>query len=147
MKKLALIGFVLGALAFALSSHAQLVAVPPQSSPTPQKASLTWTFPTTGLPAGTVPCTSSFQCVVKVYRFSGTATSSDISSPNWTLASTTVAQATSYTDSPGAGTWSYTIEAVAVSNGNNSAPSNIVVLTLTVPPVPAPPSATGSAGF
>ena len=123
------------------------VSVPPQSTPSPQKANLTWTIPTTGLPSGTVACSTTQQCIFKVYRFSGTATSSDLSSPTWTLATTTSAQASAYTDNPGAGTWSYVIEAVFVSNGNNSGPSNIVVLTLTNPPVPAPPSATGSAGL
>ena len=144
LRKLMLIGVIL----FGISHHAfGQVSVPPQSTSTPQKANLTWNYPSTGLPAGLVACTSSAQCVAKIYRFAGTATSADLSSQNWTLATTTTAQATSYTDSPGAGTWSYVVEAVMVSNGNNSAPSNIVVLTLTNPPVPAPPVLAGGAGF
>lgn len=124
---------------------AQLVAVPTASNPAPQQAKLTWSPGTAG--AGQVQCGTANPCTWAVYRFSGTATTANLTQASWTLVTTTAQNATAFTDSPGAGTFSYVVVPTLVSDGLNGGPSNIVVLTLTVPPVPAPATAAGSAGL
>lgn len=148
MKKFALAIASL-ALAFAIATpvHAQtgLVAVPSATASTTPLVSLTWQ---TGTATGTqVQCSATFQCDYAIYRIAGTCPTQITGVTAWTAVGTTAANVLAYKDTTVAAStqYSYVVEAIAVTGGANSDPSNCTTVTTKAnPQVPAPPVVTGS---
>lgn len=123
------------------TAHAQTITLKGAASPGLAVA-LTWDAPVaTGSLVGCDPTT--YICVYDVYRLPGVCPTTLVGSPGWTFIATTADSALDYTDATVGPltTYSYVVEAVLVSDSQNSNPSNcITVTTPALPLVPAPPT-------
>lgn len=135
MRKLSIIvtlGWLVALLATAFA-NAQTVQLP---SATPSSVTVPWTLPSSD---PTTSCTSTQQCIMSVYRQTGTCPSVLVGSTGWTLVGTSSANATQYIDnttSPNT-TYAYTVEASPVGATTTfSGPANCQSIKTPFHPAP-----------
>jgi hypothetical protein len=141
MKKLCLaLASLAASLLFCVNVQSQTITLKGASTPTLSVA-LTWTAPVAS--GALVACNATNICEYTVYRISGACPATLVGSGGWTALGTTADSVLDYADSTVAPLteYSYVVEAVLMSDLQQSNPSNCYTVTTgSLPLVPNAPT-------